>query len=85
MRYSQFGNFLNSGSGILRLMEDIDYALSGPDPMLLLGGGNPAHIPAMQQIFRDEMLALLNDGDRFEKLSGNYDGAKGNKIGRAHV
>ena len=78
MRYSQFGNFLNSGSGILRLMEDIDYALSGPDPMLLLGGGNPAHIPAVQQIFREEMLALLNDGDRFEKLSGNYDGAKGN-------
>ncbi|MGA0343548.1 MAG: valine--pyruvate transaminase [Arenicellales bacterium] len=78
MRYSQFGTFLRSGSGILRLMEDIDTALTGPNPMMLLGGGNPAKIPAVQQRFRDAMLALLEDGQRFEQMTGNYDGARGN-------
>ncbi|MEK9941491.1 MAG: valine--pyruvate transaminase, partial [Gammaproteobacteria bacterium] len=59
-------------------MEDIDTALTGPDPMMLLGGGNPAKIPAVQQRFRDAMLTLLEDGQRFEQMTGNYDGARGN-------
>lgn len=59
-------------------MEDIDAALTGPDPMMLLGGGNPAKIPAVQARFRQAMLELMRDGQRFEQMTGNYDGARGN-------
>ncbi len=59
-------------------MEDIDTTLTGPDPMMLLGGGNPAKIPVVQERFRHAMLGLLEDGQRFEQMTGNYDGARGN-------
>ena len=78
MKFSSFGNFLTSGSGILTLMEDIDSALNSSAEMRPLGGGNPARIPEMQRVFRDAMNKLLADGEEFERLAGNYDGARGN-------
>ena len=80
MRFSKFGDHLKADSGILGLMQDIDAAMTGPDPMLLLGGGNPARIPAVQEVFRSSMQQLLNDGDRFESIGGSYDGAKGDSV-----
>ena len=78
MKFSTFGNFLTSGSGILTLMEDIDSALTGSAEMRLLGGGNPARIPEAQRRFRNAMNDLLAEGEEFERLAGNYDGARGN-------
>ncbi|MBT3430462.1 MAG: aminotransferase class I/II-fold pyridoxal phosphate-dependent enzyme, partial [Proteobacteria bacterium] len=78
MKFSSFGNFLTSGSGILTLMEDIDSALNSSAEMRPLGGGNPARIPEMQRVFRDAMNKLLADGEEFERLAGKYDGARGN-------
>ena len=78
MNFSKFGNFLTSGSGILTLMEDIGTALTGSAEMRLLGGGNPARIPQVQSVFRNAMAELLADGERFERLTGDYDGARGN-------
>jgi len=78
MNFSEFGNFLTSGSGILTLMEDIDNALTGSAEMRLLGGGNPARIPQVQSVFRNAMTELLADDERFERLTGDYDGARGN-------
>ncbi len=65
MQFSRFGEFLNSGSGILTLMEDIDQALCGSTQMHLLGGGNPARIPQVQKVFREAMTALMAQDDRF--------------------
>ena len=78
MKFSSFGNFLTSGSGILTLMEDIDSTLNSSAEMRPLGGGNPARIPEMQRVFRDAMNKLLADGEEFERLAGKYDGARGN-------
>jgi valine--pyruvate aminotransferase len=77
MDFSRFGQFLSSGSGILSLMDDIDQSLAGPSTMHLLGGGNPARIPQVQEIFRTAMTTLLADGERFERLTGDYDGSQG--------
>ncbi|HJP06194.1 MAG: valine--pyruvate transaminase [Proteobacteria bacterium] len=77
MQFSRFGEFLNSGSGILTLMEDIDQALCGSTQMHLLGGGNPARIPQVQKVFREAMTALMAQDDRFERLAGDYDGPQG--------
>ncbi|MHC4532743.1 MAG: valine--pyruvate transaminase [Planctomycetota bacterium] len=79
MNLSSFGRKISEISGIGQLMEDLGIALSqGPD-MLMLGGGNPAHIPKVQEYFRDSMEKLLRDGDEFERAIGNYDPPGGNK------
>jgi len=77
MQFSQFGDFLSSGSGILTLMEDIESAATGSADMRLLGGGNPARIPEAQNRFRRAMVDLLADGEQFERVTGDYDGARG--------
>jgi valine--pyruvate aminotransferase len=77
MDFSRFGQFLSSGSGILTLMDDIDQSLVDSSNMHLLGGGNPARIPQVQETFRSAMTSLLADGERFECLTGDYDGPQG--------
>lgn len=48
-----------------------------PD-LLMLGGGNPAHIPAVEEVFRQSMQGILNKPGAFEHCVGNYDGPQGN-------
>jgi valine--pyruvate aminotransferase len=45
----------------------------------MLGGGNPAHIPQVQECFRQSMQKLLKDKGKFERTIGNYDPPQGNK------
>jgi len=58
-------------------MDDLGAAMSGGD-MLMLGGGNPAHIPEVQQLLRAQMDKIMNEPDAFERMIGNYDGTRGN-------
>ena len=55
MNLSSFGQKISAVSGIGQLMEDLGIALSQGREMLMLGGGNPAHIPKVQKYFRDSM------------------------------
>lgn len=71
MKLSKFGTKFTSQSGILQLMDDLGKALAGGDK-LSLGGGNPAHIPEMEQIWRRQMEKLMKDGRKFESMLGNY-------------
>jgi len=75
MKLSQFGTKFTSRSGILQLMDDLGQAMAGDGDgeMLMLGGGNPAQIPAMQSHFRQRMEQILQNGDEFERMVGNYD------------
>ena len=57
-------------------MDDLGRAMSGGD-MLMLGGGNPAHIPEVQVVWRRRMQEILQDADTFERMLANYDSAKG--------
>ncbi len=77
MRLSTFGKRFTGDSGILRLMEDLGTALSVRRDMLMLGGGNPSHIPAVQAVFRERMRAILETPGEFERLIGNYDAPQG--------
>jgi valine--pyruvate aminotransferase len=45
----------------------------------MLGGGNPAHIPEVQNIFRQRMEAILSKSGEFERVIGNYDTPQGAK------
>ncbi len=78
MKVSRFGQKLAVQSGIGQLMDDLGAAVSTGRDMLMLGGGNPAHIPKVEQYFRRSLTQILADGDRFERVIGSYDPPGGN-------
>ncbi len=79
MNLSKFGEKFTRKAGITQLMDDLGAAMAGGD-MLMLGGGNPAHIPEVQQCFRKRMEAILAEPSGFESMIGNYDSSRGNAM-----
>jgi valine--pyruvate aminotransferase len=75
---SEFGDRFGSHTGIHELMEDLGAAMSGRRPMLMLGGGNPAHIPAVQALWRERWRELAEDPG-LDTLLGNYDTPQGHR------
>ncbi len=80
MRFSRFRDLFSSESGILQLMADLGEAAGSEQEFDMLGGGNPAQIPAVQQRFRHSMQTMLDNGDEFERMIGNYDGPQGKTL-----
>ncbi len=78
MNISRFGRKLAVQSGIGQLMDDLGAARSREREVLMLGGGNPAHIPEVERCFRQSLAALLREGNRFERAVGSYDPPEGN-------
>lgn len=78
MKFSNYSSNFNSESGILQLMEDLGYAAISKEEIFMLGGGNPASIPEMEYVFRNEMETILSHGREFENLVGYYDSPQGN-------
>ena len=78
MNFSTFGQKFTRKAGITELMDDLGEAMSRKG-MLMLGGGNPAHIPEVQNRFRQSMEQIMAEPQGFESLIGNYDGSRGNR------
>jgi valine--pyruvate aminotransferase len=78
MEFSKFGEKFTGHSGILQLMDDLGNAVAGDKDAIMLGGGNPSHIPSVQRLFRQRMIDILENGDEFEHLVGDYDPPGGN-------
>jgi len=79
MEVSRFGRKIAETSGIGQLMEDLGIAYSQGPNILMLGGGNPAHIPKVQECMRSGMEKLLRNGAEFERAIGNYDPPGGSR------
>ena len=79
MKLSSFAQRFSEHSGIILLMDDLGEAMAGDKEVLMLGGGNPAHIPGMQAFFRDRMQRLLDSPAEFARVIGDYDPPQGNK------
>ena len=79
MKLSEFAQRFTSDSGINLLMEDLGAAMAGGQEVLMLGGGNPAHIPEAQALFRERMQRLLDEPDEFARMIGDYDSPQGNR------
>jgi valine--pyruvate aminotransferase len=76
---SLFAERLTGGSGIETLMEDLGHALAeGGQGIRMLGGGNPALIPAMNALWQRRMRELLDETGRFDRMMAVYDPPKGN-------
>jgi len=79
MKFSEFGRLLAGPSGIGELMEDLGHALAaGGTGIRMLGGGNPAIIPAVADCWRRRMRELGDDPAAFDRMMAVYDPPRGN-------
>lgn len=76
--FSLTGQKIAGHSGILELMDDLGRAMTMDPHMRMLGGGNPACVPAFEALVRERMQELLDEGDAFERMMLNYDPPRGN-------
>jgi len=75
MNFSDFGHRFGGYSGITHLMDDLNEGLL-QDDVVMLGGGNPAAIPAVIKVFENVIDNLRASGDLVNTLV-NYDGPQG--------
>ncbi len=66
MKFSKFGQKFTQPTGISQLMDDLGDALKSDQPINMLGGGNPAKIEAVNELFLATYRALGNDNDAGE-------------------
>ncbi|OEE71537.1 valine--pyruvate transaminase [Vibrio ordalii] len=78
MQFSKFGEKFNQYSGITQLMDDLNDGLRTPGA-IMLGGGNPAAIPAMIDYFHQTSADMLSSGELIAALA-NYDGPQGKDL-----
>ncbi|MFW1535536.1 valine--pyruvate transaminase [Vibrio parahaemolyticus] len=78
MQFSKFGEKFNQYSGITQLMDDLNDGLRTPGA-IMLGGGNPAAIPAMLDYFHQASEEMIASGELVAALT-NYDGPQGKDV-----
>ncbi|MCO6047385.1 valine--pyruvate transaminase [Aeoliella sp. ICT_H6.2] len=80
LQLSKTGQRLSGHSGIVELMDDLGTALAGAagTNLRMLGGGNPAHVPEVQAVWRERLQAIVNDTKFCDRMLANYDGPAGN-------
>lgn len=69
MKFSKFGQKFIQPTGISQLMDDLGDALKSDQPVNMLGGGNPAKIEAVNELFLETYQALGNDGSFREDIN----------------
>jgi valine--pyruvate aminotransferase len=79
MKFSKFASRFDGDSGIVQLMDDLGNAMTGNNDLLMLGGGNPSHIPIVQECFRESLLRLIGNPTLFSHVIGNYELPQGNQ------
>lgn len=58
-------------------MEDLGQALGGGEEMIMMGGGNPAHIPEVEALWRRRIQEILAAPGAMEAMLGDYDTPRG--------
>ena len=84
MKLSKFGEKFTRRAGILSLMDDLGDALAGGgDDLIMMGGGNPGHIPEVQAVVRQRLQYILDHEHEFQRLIGVYGPPQGDRDFRA--
>lgn len=84
---SIFARNLTEEAGITELMDDLGEALTlGRGKIRMMGGGNPARIPAMEAVWRERMRELLEEpSGELDRVLAEYDPPAGSPAFRAAV
>ena len=77
MKLSTFGTRFAADSGIVGLMDDLGNALIENPDMIMMGGGNPGRVPAMEAVFQRRLEAVLADSQQRHRLFGRYQAPQG--------
>jgi len=80
LKFTKIGQAVSSRCGIVELMDDLGAAMADADSsnIQMLGGGNPAHIPEVQAVWRRRLSEILADGPLCDRMLTNYDAPVGN-------
>ncbi|XOZ34724.1 valine--pyruvate transaminase [Halomonadaceae bacterium KBTZ08] len=79
MKLSSFGQKLGADAGINSLMDDLGEAMASGGDVVMMGGGNPGHLPEVTERLRAIMKDMVDDPEQFRRLTGVYDPPQGEK------
>lgn len=79
MKLSSFGQKLGEDAGINSLMDDLGEAMASDGDVVMMGGGNPGHLPEVTDRLQTIMKELVDDPEQFRRLTGVYDPPQGEK------
>ena len=79
MKLSAFGRKFTADAGITSLMDDLGNAMASGEDMIMMGGGNPGHIPEIQQRVQQILSEMSRDEGDVRRLVGIYDPPQGEK------
>jgi valine--pyruvate aminotransferase len=85
LKLSRFGVRFTRPTGALELMDDLGSALGGDETRLMLGGGNPAKIPEVQERFRARLREVASNAREFDRMLADYAHPKGELTFRRSV
>lgn len=78
MKFSNFAERYTRQNPTKELMEDLGNAANSAQKVMQLGGGNPAHIGAVEALFRQQLATIASSESRFASTVAEYDGPNGN-------
>ena len=85
MKLSVFGEKFTGQSGIVELMDDLGTALNENPDMIFMGGGNPGHIQAVEDIFQQRLEDIIADPHQRHSMLGIYQSPQGDKEFRIQI
>ncbi len=77
MKFSKFGNRFSRHTGARQLMDDLGEAMSSEDDVMMLGGGNPAHIPEVLELLARRTREVAADPREFRRMVADYSSPAG--------
>jgi len=79
MQFSDFGNKFCGETGIAELMHDMANVPEDGRPLYRLGGGNPARIQAMNEVFAQQVHSFADSEVSFGESVSAYSAAQGHQ------
>jgi valine--pyruvate aminotransferase len=72
MKFSKFGNRFTRDTGARQLMDDLGAAMSSEESVMMLGGGNPAHIPEVLNLLAERTREVAANPREFRRMVADY-------------
>ena len=72
MEFSSFGKRFTRHTGAKELMDDLGEAMASESPAMMLGGGNPAHIPQILDRLARRLHEIADDRRELRRMLADY-------------
>lgn len=72
MEFSTFGKRYTRHTGARELMDDLGEAMASDTPVMMLGGGNPAHIPEVLELLAAQLRAVAEEPRELRRMLSDY-------------